>query len=710
MNKIQLRNLLDESKKIAGKPTSKNKNQRTVDDDLAKDIKRTFENFAKSIVQNITGWDSGKNATSSSFYPGGKNSNPYKKYLWHFFKPKNHPNQDLCLLVVYINLNPLEDNIFISIGLHDARNSDKYREHLIGRQCEKEIYDFLEQEFKLLDFKNNFRRENRKLIYTKTLADTSVDDFENLFNNLIPIYESAITKFPYLDQDLPCSIASTDGDMKNKSNLDNNENTCISNLPLNQILYGPPGTGKTYNTINKALEIIFNINTINKDKKDIETELVIKATAMIDDKEKKIDIDVDKKDDKREKLKQVFNFFSERGQIEFVTFHQSYGYEEFVEGIKPCNLEKCGNGNNNIEYSVQPGIFKKLSMKANESYPIEFLLEKPTSNTYAKMIQDDVKVFRLLEGSKIKKTNTDSFTYQDVKDLFLEKAKYRDEDEFYILEEDYIFQSKSASSSVVLGRSSNGQTEWKKVKNTTIGENTNKNVINNMNYVLIIDEINRGNISKIFGELITLIEPSKRIGEDEEIRVKLPYSGDTEESFGVPKNLFIIGTMNTADRSIAPIDTALRRRFDFIEMAPNPDKLEVKLTDSDVNLQKMLTAINTRIEYIYDRDHTIGHSYFMGVKTLDDLKEVFKNNIIPLLAEYFHEDWENIKLILNDEDYKGEGNKFIEIESKNDSYLSNLKTKNYIPSDKKIYKIGKSWDKCLFKNIYNENCKIQVQK
>ena len=176
-------------------------------------------------------------------------------------------------------------------------------------------------------------------------------------------------------------------------------------------------------------------------------------------------------------------------------------------------------------------------------------------------------------------------------------------------------------------------------------------------FVFIIDEINRGNISKIFGELITLIESNKRLDADEAMTVTLPYSGET---FGVPDNVYIVGTMNTADRSIALMDTALRRRFHFIEMMPNTKILEnVKIKDdsgeNELDIKRMLDTINKRIEYLYDREHTIGHGFFASFikeenRSMDNLKDIFKNKIIPLLQEYFYDDYKKIQLVLGDDD------------------------------------------------------------
>ena len=181
------------------------------------------------------------------------------------------------------------------------------------------------------------------------------------------------------------------------------------------------------------------------------------------------------------------------------------------------------------------------------------------------------------------------------------------------------------------------------------------------NRVFIIDEINRGNISKIFGELITLIEESKRIDEQEGMKVVLPYS---QKLFGVPKNIYILGTMNTADRSIAALDTALRRRFQFREMLPDAKVLDGIMVE-DLSVKEMLLTMNRRIAVLFDREHTIGHAYFVPLRqnpSIDLLGEIFRNRILPLLQEYFYEDYEKIRMVLGDNQKSEDEPKFVEIE------------------------------------------------
>jgi 5-methylcytosine-specific restriction endonuclease McrBC GTP-binding regulatory subunit McrB len=193
-------------------------------------------------------------------------------------------------------------------------------------------------------------------------------------------------------------------------------------------------------------------------------------------------------------------------------------------------------------------------------------------------------------------------------------------------------------------------------------------------YVLVIDEINRGNVSAIFGELITLIEEDKRQGATNELFVTLPYS---KKRFTVPSNLHIIGTMNTADRSVEALDTALRRRFSFVEMLPDPKLLSTKGTNGDgmiedVNLQELLTTINSRIEVLIDRDHTIGHAFFINDKSIDDLKHTFKNKIIPLLQEYFYGNYEKMALVIGNSFFHIQDQKSVVFaETTNDYDLSN---------------------------------------
>jgi len=591
----------------------------------------------------------------------------------------------------------------------------KHRENL-----EKNFLNWLKNEKKLSDStrKNYTNRLKNKIpdkmvevgfFETRTsLYDLELEELENInilfennsynlqeWNKTSTIGTEAWNSLKYLIEYI-----------KPNNNNKNNKGTQLetSNAkqiqPLNQILYGPPGTGKTYNTINKALEIIFEKE--NKDE-------IIFYDFDFDFKQKEISyndaLKIENEYTKRKVLKGIFEHYVGT-QIEFVTFHQSYGYEEFVEGIKAIPAGKDGNENGTeMIYNVVDGIFKQMSYSAFKNYATKFkktinnqkrfILNAKSLNIQAELIQKDENTYIVLKGSKIRKGEADSFknyNYSTLKAIVLKEAKLKEESEFYILEDDYIFQSLSAASSVILGRMSNGLIDWKEIvdENNSLSANDEKQT---QNYILIIDEINRGNISKIFGELITLIESSKRIGADEEIRVKLPYSND---DFGVPQNLYIIGTMNTADRSIALMDTALRRRFDFREMMPDLETLN-DLTDVDgINIKSLLETINKRVEYLYDRDHTIGHAYFMSLKdekTTDkkaELDNIFRNKIIPLLQEYFYDDWEKIRLVLGD-NQKDEQYQFVKV--KKDYKINDLFGKNIddfdFSDEQKVYEINK---------------------
>ncbi|EHC5648783.1 AAA domain-containing protein, partial [Campylobacter jejuni] len=392
------------------------------------------------------------------------------------------------------------------------------------------------------------------------------------------------------------------------------------NIPLNQILYGPPGTGKTYHTIDKALEILGE-NLENRDEK-----------------------------------KAKFDEYVKNGQIVFTTFHQSYGYEEFVEGIKPRIDSK--ENSKEVEYEIKDGIFKELCKKALDNYKVSLL----TQEEFVKSedLENKIEIFldELVDQQKfIEKIQSGGFKLEEYNEKYriitddTNANLYLNLEIFKTLLEnkDKIINGRSIKQ--ILNNKHRRQIDsyyFQLVKLFKEREQDYK-VDNNPSekpelkpYIIIIDEINRGNVSKIFGELITLIEPSKRIGEKEELKVTLPYSG---EKFGVPKNVYIIGTMNTADRSITSLDTALRRRFEFIEMMPDVSKLSMDC--EGINLQELLKAINTRIEYLLDREKTIGHAFFVSVENLEDLKKVFQNKIIPLLQEYFYNDYALINAVLN---------------------------------------------------------------
>lgn len=516
---------------------------------------------------------------------------------------------------------------------------------------------------------------------------------------------------------------------------DEGENDMITNeimkCPKNTILYGPPGTGKTFNVANKALEII-----------DYE-----KYKNIINDPSK------------REEVVSEFNKIKEEGQIGFCTFHQSYSYEDFVEGLR-----SDGNGG----FEPKDGIFKQLCKDASVKAQNE--LPKYDFN------ENDINVHKMSLGDTSSKDDNIIFDYcienncislgygqgidytkckckKDIEDEFLTKGKDVEKNiytitamnkfkfnvkigdiviissgnlkiraiakvigEYYynsntdipykhFRKVQWLYNGENIDIKMILKEKRLSQATIYTFKNEDLRFDNIKKLISNSfkeeklkNYVLIIDEINRGNISKIFGELITLIEEDKRIGQKNEIKAMLPYSNET---FGVPDNLYIIGTMNTADRSIALLDTALRRRFEFIEYIPKEELLPDDVEGIDV--ARLLKTINDRIEFLFDREHKIGHAYFIKNNLgFDDLTVIMKNKVIPLLQEYFYGDFEKIEMIL------GGSSNF-----KNNNYLLNksvIKADSLFKSnlssmypDQTKYIIVDNPTKKAFINIYSDD-------
>ncbi|AHF00441.1 ATPase [Thiomicrospira aerophila AL3] len=393
-------------------------------------------------------------------------------------------------------------------------------------------------------------------------------------------------------------------------------------LALNTILYGPPGTGKTFNTVDIAWQILNTNDSADTTRPGSIQELKSRYP----------------------------------GQVEFVTFHQSFSYEDFVEGIQA----KTHDGK--ISYQVEDGVFKALAksslknLQDSKKSLTELNQEVEFKSRLTDFLSNAIETEQGFDKKRgnpfyIVEVEQDSITLHSVDSKFNEGNIAVSLDDLMAVCTSLIdFEAPKDIAQQLFNKRHARQHDsylfslWQAFKRFNQHNNSTVEVAETVKvlpHVLIIDEINRGNISRIFGELITLIEPSKRAGNDEVIEVTLPYS---KEPFSVPNNLYIIGTMNTADRSLALMDTALRRRFDFIEMMPQPGLVTEDL--EGVDLRKMLQVMNQRIEALYDREHTLGHAFLMSVDSLDDLRHAFKNKILPLLEEYFYDDWQKIRWVL----------------------------------------------------------------
>lgn len=445
--------------------------------------------------------------------------------------------------------------------------------------------------------------------------------------------------------------------------------------PKNLILYGPPGTGKTYQTKAYAIAIC--------DGRDVKEVL-------------------DEMDDPvgYEKASARYRELREAGRIGFTTFHQSYGYEEFIEGLKPDFDEEL----NVMKYPPKKGVFREFCEAAEDVVSvvsargdIPRFPENPRPRVWKmglwtsqypnlkdlcqkdgciRMGWDEVPPDSVADFPGISEMNKRAMlAFQDIMqpgDFAIVPSVTPTENGVVVITGDFEWRQelgdapryrsakwlgnidKAKFTEINGGKQLTLQTAYELTRVSVpdilelmglVTEEVKEEDKKAKPYVFIIDEINRGNVSKIFGELITLLEPNKRKGEKEQLTVRLPYSGD---KFSVPTNVYVLGTMNTADRSIALMDTALRRRFDFTEVMPNPDLLG-DLEVEGVSISQMLNVMNKRIELLYDREHTLGHAYFMPLKenpTIEALAGIFRSKLMPLLQEYFFDDYGKIRSVL----------------------------------------------------------------
>ena len=456
---------------------------------------------------------------------------------------------------------------------------------------------------------------------------------------------------------------------------------------LNTILYGPPGTGKTYATFRRCVEICDGQENCPDEIKKIRA----RYAALVKEE-----------------------------RIEFVTFHQSYGYEEFVEGLRPDtgSAKEGGEAGAGFRLVATDGVLKRMAKRARgvsgptgepfdlaERQMFKMSLGNPAGDEYQRIfdecidngyvlldcggeldwsnerfehiaeIRDHLKglpdihrnsqtILQYINCLRNRMQNGDLVIVPAEVELFRAigevigpyEFKRRDDGKYsHRRKVRWLWNDAEGRprSDIFQGRRFGMDTIYPLNRGDSIDDGLRRYIghaeasAGAKPHILVIDEINRANVSKVMGELITLLEKDKREGAENEVAVTLPHSGDR---FTLPANLYILGTMNTADRSIALLDTALRRRFEFEELAPDPGLLSDAAKATGIDLPAVLRAINRRLEYLIDRDHLIGHAWLMDAHSKEAVDRIMCHKIIPLIAEYFYDDWQKVRAVLGGTD------------------------------------------------------------